>query len=63
MTQYIKDSHQNIVARIDENSTSKYIYDSHGNLLASFNKAVNLTTKTGGGTVVSGEQLLTFLKS
>jgi len=59
---YIRDSHQNIIARIDENTTNKYIYDVHGNLLASYNKSVDLTTNMSGSTCVKGEQLLTFLK-
>jgi hypothetical protein len=60
---YIRDSHLNITARIEENSTNKYIYDVHGNLLASYNKSVDLTTNVSGTTSVKGDQLLTFLKS
>ena len=60
---YIRDSHLNIIARIDENPTNKYIYDVHGNLLASYSKSVDLTTNVTGSTSVKGDQLLMFLKS
>ena len=62
MSIYIRDSHQNIIARIDENATSKYICDVHGKLLASYNKSIDLTTNVSGSTSVKGDQLLTFLK-
>lgn len=60
---YIRDSHLNMIARIDENSTHKYIFDIHGNFLASYNKRVDLTTNASGSTTVQGDQLLMFLKS
>jgi len=60
---YIRDSHQNVIARIDENSTNKYIYDVHGKLLASYSKSVDLTTNVTASTSVKGDQLLMFLKN
>jgi len=58
---YLKDSHGNITGRVEENSTNKYVYDAHGNLVASYNKAVNLTTNASGSNSVKEDQLLSFL--
>ncbi len=60
---YLRDSHGNTTARIEENTTNRYLYDVNGNLLASYNKGVDLTTNPSGSISVRGDQLLTFLKS
>lgn len=48
---YIRDPHQNVIARIDEGTANKYIYDIQGNLLASYKKSVHLSSTSPGALV------------
>ena len=60
--EYFRDSHGNIIGRIDDNQSSKYIYDGHGNLMAIYNKSTDLTINVSGSEQLKGNQLMRFLK-
>ena len=60
--EYFRDSHGNIVGRIDDNQSSQYIYDKHGNLLAIYNKSTDLTINVTGSEQLKGNQLMRFIK-
>jgi YD repeat-containing protein len=58
---YFRDSHGNVIGRLDENQSCQYVYDQHGKLLATYNKSTDLTTNVIGSEQLKGNQLLRFL--
>jgi len=58
---YFRDSHGNVIGRIDENKSCQYVYDQHGKLLATYNKSTDLTTNVIGSEQLKGNQLMRFL--
>ena len=60
---YFRDSHGNVIGRLDENQSCQYVYDQHGKLLATYNKCTDLTTNVIGSEQLNGNQLMRFLSS
>ncbi len=58
---YLRDSHGNVIGRLDENQICQYVYDQHGKLLATYNKSTDLTTNFSGSEQLKGNQLMRFL--
>jgi YD repeat-containing protein len=58
---YFRDSHGNVIGRLDENQSCQYVYDQHGKLLATYNKSTDLTTNVSGSEQLKGNQLIRFL--
>ena len=58
---YFRDSHGNVIGRIDENQSCQYVYDQHGKLLATYNKRSDLTINVSGSEQLKGNQLMRFL--
>ena len=58
---YFRDSHGNVIGRLDENQSCQYVYDQHGKLLATYNKSTDLTTNVIGSEQLKGNQLMRFL--
>jgi len=58
---YFRDSHGNVIGRIDENQSCQYVYDQHGRLLATYNKSTDLTISANGSEHLKGNQLMRFL--
>lgn len=58
---YLRDSHGNILGRLDENQTSQYVFDQHGQLLATYNKSTDLTINASGSEQLKGNQLMRYL--
>jgi YD repeat-containing protein len=58
---YFRDSHGNVIGRLDENQSCQYVYDQHGKLLATYNKSTDLTTNVSGSEQLKGNQLMRFL--
>ena len=58
---YFRDSHGNVIGRIDENQSCQYVYDQHGRLLATYNKSTDLTINASGSEHLKGNQLMRFL--
>ena len=58
---YFRDSHGNVIGRLDEKQSCQYVYDQHGKLLATYNKSTDLTTNVSGSEQLKGNQLMRFL--
>lgn len=58
---YFRDSHGNVIGRIDENQSCQYVYNQHGKLLATYNKSTDLTINISGSEQLKGNQLMRFL--
>ena len=58
---YFRDSHGNVIGRLDENQSCQYVYDHHRKLLATYNKSTDLTTNVSGSEQLKGNQLMRFL--
>lgn len=58
--QFIRDSHQNPIAKFTETADIKQIWNMSGNLLATYHKRTDITTSASGSTQIRGDALATF---